>query len=275
MNRVCKSCGIDKPITEYHKTKKSLGGYAIRCKICRNRINKDRRKTDRCKELEREYRRSEEYKDAARNRKINARAFNVIEREIKRRENKYIASFRYISKAEAIEFSLPRYFEGAECKRGHISERTTANNNCLMCQAERREQADSKKKKSEYYKRNKVELMKKNIEYQRVRYANDEGFKVATAARNMLKRVLRVAKKEKHGGSYEILGYSRDELMENIRGKFLDGMSWDNYGEWHIDHIKPVSLFIKEGETRPEVINSLENLQPLWKEDNLAKSNKF
>lgn len=60
-------------------------------------------------------------------------------------------------------------------------------------------------------------------------------------------------------------------------------MSWYNYGEWHIDHIKPVSSFNKE--TNVDVVCSLSNLQPLWKttriingiifEGNLNKSDKI
>ena len=50
-------------------------------------------------------------------------------------------------------------------------------------------------------------------------------------------------------------------------------MSWDNRKEWHIDHKKPISLF-KPG-TSPKIINILSNLQPLWKIDNLSKSNKI
>ncbi|AVH85447.1 hypothetical protein Rostov1_00057 [Vibrio phage Rostov-1] len=51
-------------------------------------------------------------------------------------------------------------------------------------------------------------------------------------------------------------------------------MSWDNWGEWHIDHIKPVAQFKREGITDPKIINALSNLQPLWAEENLKKSDK-
>jgi len=46
-------------------------------------------------------------------------------------------------------------------------------------------------------------------------------------------------------------------------------MCWENYGDWHIDHIRPVASFDKN--TLPSIVNSLDNLQPLWKEDNLKK----
>jgi hypothetical protein len=65
------------------------------------------------------------------------------------------------------------------------------------------------------------------------------------------------------------LGYSAIELRENMIKKFKTGMSWDNWGEWHIDHIKPVSQFNKT--EKQSVVNSLENLQPLWAIDNLKK----
>ena len=50
-------------------------------------------------------------------------------------------------------------------------------------------------------------------------------------------------------------------------------MSWDNHGEWHIDHIKPISKFSFDDDIK--IINGLNNLQPLWKKDNLIKSNKY
>jgi hypothetical protein len=55
-------------------------------------------------------------------------------------------------------------------------------------------------------------------------------------------------------------------------------MSWENYGKWHIDHIKPIK-YRENGElpSLEEVIKRLHytNLQPLWAEENIAKGNKF
>ena len=68
-----------------------------------------------------------------------------------------------------------------------------------------------------------------------------------------------------------MLGYSAEEFRENIQSKFTEGMSWENWGEWHIDHIMPVSKFDKE--TSASIVNALSNLQPLWAEENFKKSN--
>lgn len=59
-----------------------------------------------------------------------------------------------------------------------------------------------------------------------------------------------------------MLGYSSDEMRSHIESKWTPGMSWANYGEWHIDHIRPLSSFPVGEET--QVINALSNLQPLW-----------
>jgi hypothetical protein len=66
----------------------------------------------------------------------------------------------------------------------------------------------------------------------------------------------------KEGHTIDLLGYSALELKEYLSTLFTEGMSWDNYGEWHIDHKKPVSAFHKD--TPPNIVCALSNLQPLW-----------
>jgi len=92
------------------------------------------------------------------------------------------------------------------------------------------------------------------------------------AHRDLLNRLVRNLYKKKKSTIKE-LGYSDIELKESIELLFLDGMSWENYGEWHIDHKIPLSLF--KIDDPASVVNALSNLQPLWKEDNLRKYNKL
>lgn len=76
---------------------------------------------------------------------------------------------------------------------------------------------------------------------------------------------------KKEGRTIDLLGYSAEELKLYIQSLFTEGMTWENYGEWEIDHIKPVSKFDKN--TPPSVVNALSNLQPLWKTENRSKFN--
>jgi hypothetical protein len=77
----------------------------------------------------------------------------------------------------------------------------------------------------------------------------------------------------KQGHTVDMLGYSALELKEHIEKQFEPGMNWSNHGDWHIDHIRPVTNFIDTEDVK--IVCALENLQPLWKFDNLSKSNKF
>jgi hypothetical protein len=101
------------------------------------------------------------------------------------------------------------------------------------------------------------------------RYRNNNPHVIAW--RSILYRTLNQFGKEKQFSTQESLGYSADELKSHIETLFTEGMSWDNHGEWEIDHIFPLSKF--DPETPVNIVNSLQNLQPLWKEENRSKSN--
>jgi hypothetical protein len=72
--------------------------------------------------------------------------------------------------------------------------------------------------------------------------------------------------------SESIVGCSYSELKCHIESKFSEGMSWDNQGKWHIDHIIPLSSASNEEEIYR--LCHYTNLQPLWAIDNLIKGNK-
>lgn len=80
---------------------------------------------------------------------------------------------------------------------------------------------------------------------------------------------------KKDGRSWEdILGYTREDLAAHLERQFTKGMSWENMGEWHVDHIVPRCSFDFTGPTDPEFLAcwALTNLRPLWSTENLMKS---
>ena len=139
--------------------------------------------------------------------------------------------------------------------------------------------SEVKKKKTEWYEENKhwLEKTEHRRQYRYEYNKNSITHKWRMVLRNSLIRL----DKSKEGKTIDILGYSATDLKVHLESLFTDGMTWDNHGEWHIDHIKPVSSFDKD--TQPSVVNSLTNLQPLWAttreingvvyEGNLNKSN--
>lgn len=106
------------------------------------------------------------------------------------------------------------------------------------------------------------------------RKKNDPEFKAERAIRGVLTCFLRRAQMGKTGQTNEVLGYTTDEFMLHMQRQFTKGMSWENYGDWHIDHIIPVSEYVKSGETDPAVINCLTNLMPRWAKENISKGGR-
>jgi len=80
--------------------------------------------------------------------------------------------------------------------------------------------------------------------------------------RNLLKNSLKRLNTNKGSSTINLLGYSAEDLKYHISSLFTPGMSWENYGEWHIDHIKPVCSF--DSNTPVSIVCALSNLQPLW-----------
>jgi len=102
--------------------------------------------------------------------------------------------------------------------------------------------------------------------------------------KSLVVRVAKVFKKYKIKRELthmELIGCKPDELKTHLKNKFVEGMTFDNFGEWEVDHKKPVKKFInKFKETGKVNKRSLKyfhykNLQPLWKADNREKGCKY
>lgn len=101
-------------------------------------------------------------------------------------------------------------------------------------------------------------------------------YRISCRVGSSLRQSLKSHRGAKGGRTFEIIGYSPQELIAHLERQFLKGMSWDNMGEWHIDHIIPLSSFKITGPDDPELKRAwaLANLRPLWAQDNLRKSSK-
>lgn len=111
--------------------------------------------------------------------------------------------------------------------------------------------------------------------WKRRKLAEDPSYKVACALRSYLSTKLRRSKACKSRKTEDLLGCSFTEFKDYLERKFKEGMSWDNYGEWHIDHIKPCSQFdLSKVEEQASCFHHT-NMQPLWAKENLIKGKKY
>jgi hypothetical protein len=72
-----------------------------------------------------------------------------------------------------------------------------------------------------------------------------------------------------------LIGCEIDYLLYYLQNKFTDNMNWDNYGKWHIDHIKPCCSFDLSKIEEQKKCFHYTNLQPLWAIDNIKKGSKI
>lgn len=183
------------------------------------------------------------------------------------------------------------------CKNGHEALRYTISRACIDCAREQSREAMSKKRECletrkkmqtqwrEWY--HSGNQQKRILNSARWRAENpdqaQENGRASTRrfrstpegkAYSFAAKCLTRCRVNKTDRTFDVLGYKRDDLICHIEGLFTEGMTWDNHGEWHIDHIVPIIFFIKSGETDPRVINALENLQPLWAPENISKGGR-
>jgi len=124
-----------------------------------------------------------------------------------------------------------------------------------------------------YYEANKEKIKEgsKRSLYRRIE--SDHGFKVFQRLR---KRMYEAVKGHvKSARTQELIGCSVESLRNHLESKFQTGMTWENYGEWHVDHIIPCSSFDFTNKSEQFKCFNYKNLQPLWATENIRKSNKI
>lgn len=160
---------------------------------------------------------------------------------------------------------------------------------CKIKYSKQRKEYYSKNKEKElaqhkvYLAKNKDKMLAYQKEYRlknkaqrnikdRQRKLVDASYRIACNLRSRLTKVT----KEKYGvSSIRNLGCSVEQFKEYLQSKFEVGMTWENYGQWHIDHIFPLS---KADLTQKEELLRVchySNLQPMWATENIKKGNKI
>jgi hypothetical protein len=97
----------------------------------------------------------------------------------------------------------------------------------------------------------------------------DINFRLTMNLRKRIWDALKRNSKSKH--TLELLGCSIDKLKQYLESQFKEGMSWSNYGKWHVDHIRPCASFDMSKVEEQKKCFHYTNLQPLWALENIRK----
>ena len=110
--------------------------------------------------------------------------------------------------------------------------------------------------------------------YHAKRYAKDTSFRVKKSLRARYREAILGARNSTNE-SQRLLGCSIEEVRAFLEKQFSEGMSWENYGEWELDHVRPCASFDLSDPKQVEQCFHFSNLQPLWAEENRVKSDKW
>jgi len=127
-------------------------------------------------------------------------------------------------------------------------------------------------KATQHYRNNKNRINA----HRRERHNNEPGYAIKVRLRSRMGSAVRAAGLDKkYASSTELLGIDTKGLAEWLESQFVDGMTWENRSEWHIDHRIPCKAFDLTDPQQQRICFWYRNLQPLWSFDNLSKSNNY
>ena len=129
-----------------------------------------------------------------------------------------------------------------------------------------------------YYRKNKEYVRAYKSEWKKKKRASDPVFRLRESiSANINLNIKKYLNQSKSYTTPEYIGCSFEQLFVHLSSQFVDGMNWDNYGNgkgmWNIDHITPISMAMYEDDLF--LLNHYTNLQPMWHDDNVKKSNKI
>lgn len=229
----CIYCNITKHITEFYKDNSSKDGIKIRCKQCDFIYQQSYHK--------------------------KRKALKLIEKQSKTTK---------LCKICKVDKPFIEFNKSSTIKDGYKTTCIQCNNNAIVeRKLKRKAQTIANIPKQKEKQRNYMVI------YTREKRKKDPLFKLKNDIRGIIGRCLRDNRYTKHSKTHSILGCSFDQFFNHIEQQFVEGMSWDNRNQWHIDHIVPISFGINE--TEIILLNHYTNLKPLWAVDNIIKSNKL
>ena len=178
------------------------------------------------------------------------------------------------------------FYEGRPCKRKGHTKRYVKGYGCVECTNQKNriysyENKESQTKQQKIYeqspegikKRRERRRHKKYKDKKKKKYHEDPVYRAKDILRRQLWWFCKNRNGNKEGRTHELLGYSAKELCEHLESLFKDGMTWDNQGEWHIDHRIPQSHFTNIDQLKE--CFALDNLKPEWGAWNMKKNNRF
>jgi len=232
--RVCSKCKEEKELSDFTKRTSSKDGLSSSCKKCNS----------------------------------------VYKKLYLQNNGEKIKKYKEKNKDKLKEYSK-NYRENNKNKIHEYQKEYRENNKEKTRERSKKYVLENKEKISDYRLKNKKKYIEYNIKWIKKKIKEDPFYKFKYRLRSLIIKSFKRGQNNftKHNKTEEILGCDSKEFVAYISSKFTEGMSVHNHGEWHLDHIIPIS----SAKTEEDIIklNHYTNFQPLWAKDNFKKGNKY
>lgn len=281
----CSKCLKTLSLNQFYKDKNKSSGYGSHCKECKNKEIKERQLRYKninlnkqnitiskicsgCKEikLNNEFYKSNTLKDGLSQYCKKCNLLNIQRQTNIRKTYKVVIDESIIKKCTVckINKTLKQYKINLKSndKFSHI---------CINCSPKNEWTVEKQRASEKKYRDNNPEKMKEKYKKQ----PNNINRRVRDSLNHRISGSLNANKNRKTNKTIQYIDCEISFLKDWIQYQFQENMSWENYGEWHLDHVKPCASFDLQNEIDIKECFNWKNYQPLWAKDNLIKSNKI
>lgn len=249
--KICRKCEVEKHLNSFGYRKAAKDNLKSWCKKCESKSMKERREAN-----------PERTKEIGDRSRIKNRLKRNLSTEKWRKNNvTHIKEYNkeYKQRSDVKEAGRVRAEKIRRCLG--IPKKTK------MPREEELRKANISAKK--YYKSNKEKINIYKAKWMRKKMNTDIGFKLKHRLRTRIYNAVKGTVKSE--STINLIGCSIEHLMAHLESGFTEGMSFDNYGRWHVDHVIPCAKFdLTKGKEQKKCFN-YKNLQPLWAFDNMSK----
>lgn len=189
----------------------------------------------------------------------------------------------YVRNRERPKYVAPKEKKCTKCKNKLFIEMFTVQPNgrhksaCKACVYQLYYRPSSIKRLRRFGKKPKAEMImtdEEKREKQRIwkrNYRKRPEVRIANNLRNRIRTLLK-KRNSRYQGKNELIECTKEEFLQHLESQFKPGMTWENYGEWHVDHVQPLCSFDLTDEEQLKKASHYTNLRPLWSYENAEKS---
>ena len=251
----CIKCHETKDLIYFHLSKTAKSGRHSYCKTCRNQDITTKNQSKKVYDPSRSY----------------EPCGNTTKKCIKCEEIKDLTDFNPHKRAKYGRYPCCKICQKQKemiyCQQNKEKIRIYRKNNREKLQHQARER----------YQKNKKKIIAYQKIYAQKKRDNNPTYRLIGRLRANLYGIMKEIKKntKKEKATKEFLGCGMEAFKIHLESQFSAGMSWDNHGKWHLDHIKPCCSFDLADIEQQKVCFHYTNLQPLWAIDNIKKAAKY